>query len=73
MGKGYIMTFNKIPRHRALVNTSVEDCRSSLNHETDLETVKKAIRLELDKGGDARATMVKLLKAKIRQLEKGRR
>lgn len=62
-----------IPRHEALVNTSVDDARSSLHHynsTADLETIKKAIRAELKKGPQARATMIQLLKNKIHQLEK---
>jgi prophage DNA circulation protein len=62
----------QIPRHVALSNTSVDDARSSLRHYTDadLETVKQAIKLELAKGPDARATMVRLLKDTIGRLEK---
>jgi hypothetical protein len=70
--KGEADMIKEIPRHLALINTSVDDCRSSLRHytEADLETLKQAIRLELSKGGEARATMVQLLKSTIQRLEK---
>lgn len=60
------------PRHKALVNTSVDDCRISLKHctEADLEDIRKAVKVELAKGPDARATMVRVLKSAIQRLEK---
>lgn len=50
--------------------TSVEDARSSLYHHGvgDLKMLKKAVLYEMEHG--QRATMIKMLKAKIRQLEK---
>jgi len=69
----YNGTLIRPARHVALVNTSVDDCRSSLsgyNSPADLEIVRKAVKLELAKGRHARATMVQLLKNKICQLEK---
>jgi len=70
MKTGY--DIDKIPRHVALVNTSVDDAKSSLHHYTaaDLESVKQAVKLELAKGPHARATMVQLLKNTIHRLEK---
>jgi hypothetical protein len=64
--------YKRLPRHRKLVSTSVEDARSSLFHytEADLDTLKQAIKAELKKGPGARATMVQLLKSTIQRLEK---
>ena len=64
--------FNRLPRHIKLIGTSIDCARSSLHHytEADLETVKLAIKAELAKGPDARATMVRLLKSTIQRLEK---
>ena len=61
-----------IPRHEALVNTSVTDARARLYHYTieDMADLKKAIKLELAKGGDARTSMVQLLNSTIQRLEK---
>jgi hypothetical protein len=55
------------PRYVALCNTSADDLRTSLHHETDFETVKKAIAHELAHGN--RKTVIKLLRAAIRRLE----
>jgi hypothetical protein len=64
--------FQKLPRHRKLISTSVDDARSSLHHytEADLDTLKQAIKAELKKGTDARTSMVRLLKSTIHRLEK---
>lgn len=64
--------FQKLPRHKKLISTSVDDARSSLHHytEADLDTVKQAIKAELAKGVDARSSMVRLLKSTIHRLEK---
>jgi hypothetical protein len=50
----------------------VDDCRVSLAHctDADLEEIRKAVKLELAKGLDARSTMVRQLKSAIQRLEK---
>lgn len=54
-----------------LCNTSVDDMRSSLYHTDDFELIKNALKYEMDHGN--RTTMIRILKAKIRQLEKSMR
>jgi hypothetical protein len=56
-----------IPRHMALCNTSVADLKSSLYHENDFDTLREAVQYELAHGN--RKTVIKLLDAKIKQLE----
>lgn len=55
------------PRYKALCNTSVDSLKSSLYHETDSDTLRKAVQYELAHGN--RKTVIKLLDAKIKQLE----
>jgi len=64
--------FQRLPRYKKIIGTSVDDARTSLHHctEADLEDIKKAIKAELAKGPGARATMVRLLKSTIQRLEK---
>lgn len=52
-----------------IVGTSVDDARSSISAMTDLKLAKECLRKETM--SMKRATMVKLLQAKIRKLEKG--
>lgn len=54
-----------------ICNTSVQDAQSSLHHITDLKMLKKAVRYEMQHGD--RTSMIRILKSKIRQLEKGQR
>ena len=51
--------------------TSIDDARSSLYHIDDLALVKGAITYEIHHG--QRTTMIRMLKSKIRQLEKSNR
>ena len=56
-----------------ICNTSVQDAKSSLYHITapaDIEVLKKAVLYE--RSHMDRATMIRMLKAKIRQLEKAK-
>lgn len=52
---------------RGLVNTSVDDCRNSLNFVSDCAVLREGLRLSEEFGHVTRA---KLFKSRIRKLEK---
>lgn len=52
-----------------LVNTSVEDLRSSLNFEEDQAVIRKALKVCKDRGEKTKATM---LERKLKKMEKER-
>ncbi|WP_024334412.1 hypothetical protein [Desulfotignum balticum] len=60
--------FKKTPAHIRMVNTSVQDCRVSLNFVTDPDLVRRALAYE--KANGQRSSMIKLLAAKLKTLEK---
>jgi hypothetical protein len=51
-----------------LVNTSVDDARSSLRHVTDIKVVQAALKLAVEKHRGI--TLINLLKAKIKAMKK---
>ena len=52
---------------KSLCCTSVQDTQSTLYHVDNMQLLKDAIRYELENGN--RTTMIRILKAKIRELE----